>query len=499
MKLQSYQLCRWCDRAVHDRRRWLWLAGNVLLLLLALVSGLAALLLPILLLANAVLALYLLHRHHAFGAVYQRTPRPTDAQCETVLIDAALIGQGTRLRAAAQPIDVADALSLRLGSGALLLGSAMTLTADELPPADRAAILSAVRTLNIKPSRMRSQYPVMRREEDSGLYVVTVRDGMSSRRYYLGEPDQLARRCPSIWEGHTRPLTEHDRTRIADTARYISQANCRVMAWATALEAEEPIFLGMAGVGEDLHMNALQDISALRAMGLTIMLDAGDQPDTDLAALRTVLDLPDHHARADLHLTSRQLDTDSPLGITRVSGESLVEPVVTLRHRFHTIEDTLRRFTLLLIIPLALSLLFGCWPAAAASAAMLLYTAIALGVDLSRPAPRWQTLVGLVLAAIAAKAFLMTQPAPLSVMAGGIIAVVSALGCCLRLGGTGVQWKAPGLKMSLPLSGAAALYVLIAVLLVLSEGASLLLPLGFAVLIAAVMVLLLLCEHVIFK
>ena len=139
MKLQSYQLCRWCDRAVHDRRRWLWLAGNVLLLLLALVSGLAALLLPILLLANAVLALYLLHRHHAFGAVYQRTPRPTDAQCETVLIDAALIGQGTRLRAAAQPIDVADALSLRLGSGALLLGSAMTLTADELPPADRAA------------------------------------------------------------------------------------------------------------------------------------------------------------------------------------------------------------------------------------------------------------------------------------------------------------------------------------------------------------------------
>ena len=34
MKLQSYQLCRWCDRTVHGRRRWLWLAGNVLLLLL---------------------------------------------------------------------------------------------------------------------------------------------------------------------------------------------------------------------------------------------------------------------------------------------------------------------------------------------------------------------------------------------------------------------------------------------------------------------------------
>jgi len=499
MKLQSYQLCRWCDAAVHGRRRWLWLAGSVLLLLLALLSGLWALILPFMLLANAVLALYLLHRHHAFGAVYQRTPRPGDAQCETVLIDASLIGQGTRLRAASQPIDVADGLSLRLGSGALLLGTAMTLTADELPPADRAAILSAVHVLNIKPSRMRSQYPVMRREEENALFVVTVRDGMSSRRYYLGDPADVAKRCPAIWEGHTRPLTEHDHTRIADTARYISQANCRVIAWATALEAEEPIFLGMAGVGEDIHMNALQDVSSLRAMGLTIMLAPGDQPDTDLTALRALLDLPDHHARADLHLTPGQVNADTPLGVTRVSGESLVEPVVMLRHRFRTIEDTLRRFALLLGIPLALSLLFGCWPAALISTAMLLYTAIALGVDLSIPQPRWQTLVGLALASIAAKAFLLTQPAPLSLMAGGVIAVGTALGCSIRLGGSGIQWKGPGLKMSLPLPGAAALYVLIAVLLTLAKGTALLLPLGFAVLIAAVMVLLLLCEHEIFK
>ena len=144
MKLKSYQLARWCDAALQGHRKWLYPAANVLILLFAWLLGLIWLILPALLLANAVLALYLLHRHHAFGAVYQRKPRPKDALCETVTIDASLIGQGTRLRAAAQPVDVADSLSMRLGSGALLLGAAMTLTADTLPPADRAAILSAV-------------------------------------------------------------------------------------------------------------------------------------------------------------------------------------------------------------------------------------------------------------------------------------------------------------------------------------------------------------------
>ena len=181
MKLRPCQLARWCDAAL-GRRKWLYLALCVLALLLSLLLGLTWLILPALLLMTAVLALYLLHRHHAFGTAYQRPPRPEDALCETVLIDASLIGQGTRLRAAAQPVDVAEALTMRLGSGTLLLGAAMTLTADALSPADRSAVLSAVQALNIKPDRMRSHNPVLAREQENGLTVVTVQDGMSERR-----------------------------------------------------------------------------------------------------------------------------------------------------------------------------------------------------------------------------------------------------------------------------------------------------------------------------
>lgn len=498
MKLHAYQLCRWCDAALHGRRKWLWLAANLLVLLLAALMNLLAAVICAVLFANAVLALYLLHRHHAFGAVYQRTPRPQDAQCETILIDAALIGEGTRLRAAAQPIDTAEMLSLRLGSGALLLGAAMTLTADELPPADRAAVLSAVRQLNIKPGRMRSHSPVLHREETDSVTTVTVRDGLQERRYLIGPADALARVCPSIWEGHSRPMTEQDHLRIADTARYIAQGSCRVIAWATALGEEEPIFLGMAGVGESIHLSAMQDVAALRNQGLTIMLDPGGQPDTDLESLRMLLELPDHHARADIHLTPTPVADSTALGITRTPGESLLEPISLLRQRFGTIEMTLRRFAVLLGIPLVLCLIFACWPAAVFATVLMGYTAIALGVDVNLPLPRWQTLLGVGLAAIIARLFLMTQPAALSLMGGGILAACVAAGCAVRLCGAGFRLKGPGGHTSLVL-GAAVLYTLLAVIAALGEGAALLLPLGFALLMAAVISLLLLLEHMIFR
>lgn len=499
MKLHAYQLCQWCDAALHGHHKWLWLSINLLVLILSVLLQLFAPVLCILLFANAVLGLYVLHRHHAFGAIYQRTPRPRDAQCETILIDAALIGQGTRLRAAAQPIEPAEALSLRLGSGALLLGTAMTLTADELPKADRAALLSAVQQLNIKPGQMRRHSPVLRRGEKGGVTTVTVRDGLQERSYLFGPADALAGVCSSIWEGQPRQLKEQDLARIADTARYIAQGSCRVIAWATALCDEAPIFLGMAGIGEAVHLNAVQDVAALRNQGLTVMLDPGEQPDTDLEALRMLLDLPDHHARADILLTPRSQADGSTLCITRQPGESLLDPVSVLRQRFGMIEMTLRRFALMLGIPLAMCLIFSCWAAGVFSAALLIYTAIALGADVNIPLPRWQMLLCVGLAALLAKLFLMTQHAPLALMGGGILAACTAAGCAVRLSGAGFRLKGPGRQTAYVLPAAAALYTLIAVLPALGEGASLLLPLGFAILMAAAVVLLLLLEHIVFR
>ena len=494
MKLKAYELALWCDAAVHGRRKWFWLAGNVFALLLALLIRLMWLALPLLLLANAVLALYLLHRHHAFGEAYQRKPRPVDALCETVLIDTSLIGHGMRLRAAAQPIDVADGLSLRMGSGALLLGTAMVLTSDEMAPVDRAAVLSAVNALNIKPSRLRIHNPVIRREHAKDVTIVTVRDGMTDRHYYLGTPEDVAQRCASIWEGHTREMTEHDHLRIADTARYIAQGDCQVFAWATALESEKPIFLGMAGLGEEVHLSALQDVATLRAMGLTLMLDAGKQRDADLESLRAMMDLPDHHARADIHLTTDAVSTEVPLGITRKPGDSLVEPVTQLRQRFRTIEDTLRRFSLMLAMPLAVALLAGSALTPALITGILVCAAIIISVDLYAPRLRWPTMLCLCVLALLTRAFMSAQPPALSTMASGIIAVAAAAASVIRLGGEGFRFSFRLRNPAFWLMAAAALLMTVLAIYGLFEGFAALLPLGFALLISAVIFMLIIFE-----
>jgi len=499
MKLNSYQLARWCDAALQGHRKWLYPAANLLILLLSWLLGLTWLSLPALLLINAVLLLYLLHRHHAFGAVYQRTPRPKDALCETVTIDASLIGQGTRLRAAAQPVDVADSLSMRLGSGALLLGAAMTLTADTLPPADRAAILSAVQALNIKPDRLRSHNPVLAREKQGDVTVITVRDGMNERRYYLGAPMAVANLCPAIWEGSTRPLTDHDKIRIADTEGYITQANCRVMAWGTALNYEQPIFLGMAGVGEELHLSALQEVSELRAMGLTVMLDADAQADTDLASLRMLLELPDHHARPDIRLTPDAITGESALGVTRVPGESLVEPISQLRQRFRTIEETLQHFALFLGTALGVAVLAGSTWVPLFIAGLMLFGAIAIGVDLTAPKLRLPTAIILMVIALLTRLFLLSQPGVLAFMASGLISVAGACSAAMRLCGKGFTLKGAASRLPRMMLAVSAVMLLVLIVISALQGLAALLPLAFSLLVGAAVFLLIALENKILR
>lgn len=498
MSLQPYQLCRWCDAMMQGWKKSAFLGENVLLLLLAvLVRPLRVALLALMLLIDAVTGLYLLYRRRAFGAEYQRVPRPQDAQGETVLIDAQLIGEGTRLRAAAQPFDAAEALSLRLGSGALLLGTAMTLTADELPPAERAAVLSAVQQLNIKPDRMRSYSPVLRREQVGHVTCVTVRDGAMERSYYMGAPEDVKALAPRIWDGQAREMTEGDSMRITDTARYIAQGNCHVLAWATALADESPVFLGLAGLGASIYLQAAQEVSALRAQGLTVMIDA-ENPD-DAQALRVLLELPEHHARAEIHLTEKGQIGGNALAVTRAPGDSLLAPVMNLRQRFFALERMLRRFAVLLAWPLLLCVLFGCWPAAVVSAGMLVYAALSLGVDGADAQPRSMVWVGLSVAAVVAKLLLTTQTAAVAQLCGGSLAVLTAAGCALRLCGQTLHLKGQGSLQCLALAGTGVVYVLAAMLVCGASAGAMLVPLAFTLAVASVMNILLLCEHRIFR
>jgi len=158
-----------------------------------------------------------------------------------------------------------------------------------------------------------------------------------------------------------------------------------------------------------------------------------------------------------------------------------------LRAQFRLMEDILRRFALYLALPLALCLLTGCWSASLCAGAMLLYAALFLGTDTETPKPAKQTLILLAVLFLLSRAVLLTQPAPLCRMAGGVMAVSTALAGAIRLCGSRFQWK--GWALALP--AAAAVFVLIALLMALPHGTALLLPLGFAGLISAASALLL--------
>ena len=500
MKLKPYQLALWADAASHDRQFWFYLIGNALLLLLSLLLGLFWQTAAVLLLLGASLAVYLLHRHHAFGKTYQRQPRPTDALCETVLIDPLLIGHGMRLRAAAQPVDVSDVLSLRMGSGALLLGSAMVLTSDEMHPADRAAILSAVNTLNLKPSRLMIHNPILRRETLREVKVITVRDGLHDRRYYLGAPDAVAALCAAIWEGTTRPMETHDLARIEDTARYIAQGDCRVFAWATALEGEEPIFLGLGGIGEEVHLSAMQDAATLRSMGLTLMLEDVQNP-ADAECLRAMLQLPEHHARADVHLTGqvKEPQLTGPLRITRHPGDSLVEPISTLRTRFQIIEDTLRCFALMLGLPLLVCLITGAGPACIGTSVLLTAAAIWIGADLTAPRLRWPAMIFVAVIALLTRVFTNTQSNALIQVTGGFLTIVTALCTARRLGGYGFRFSFQLRNPAFCLIAAAAVMLFVLLIFGCMQGLSALLPIFFSILMSTLIALLILLESRIFK
>ncbi len=422
MKLKPLQFSRLC--APFRKWRYLWLIAPLLFAFIHPGIGLTAFSLM-----AASLALYRLLVQASRLPAASRPPRPEDALAETVLVDASLVGQGTLLRAAAQPVDAVDSLSLRMGSGALLLGSAMTITADDLPQADVLAIHRAVSKINIVPQRLSSHQPVLARTEEGGVRCIRVKDGLNERCYYRGAANSLIPLCQHIWEGEVRPMTEHDVLRLQDTARYISQAKCRVYAYATCLADEAPIFLGFAGIGEEIDSDARREIVDMRDLGLTVMLHTADDPETDAESLRALLRLPDLHAQADIHLTDGDSPDPKALSIRRRRGENLMEPIHQLRNGFTGIEMALRRFLLMLCAALLPCLAAG-WTAIAASALMLGGVFFIGDKGHSRLPVRKTLIIHAVLTAIA---WLFLGTAEGTSLAHGLLTLLIALGCCARL------------------------------------------------------------------
>ncbi len=392
MKLSS--LCQWLDRP----RRALFPFG-ALILLLPLAFFLPGML-WVALAAPAILccALYLLYRVFGlcdFPSAFLRQPTPADAMAQTVLIDADLVDEGLSVQAVAQPVSPATELSLRLGSGALLLGTAMTLLSGEVPEAAQAAIHRAVTRLNIRPDRMKAHSPILHREQTEDYTAVTVQDGPHERTYYLATAAVLSRLCTSLWEDADgtkgpRTMSSADRSRILDAAAYMQQSNGRVLAYATALGEERPTFLGLCALGQRIRMDAVQELSRLKDMGLAVLLRDADDPAVDAAALRRVLDIPDVYAHADVYL-SRTKDAPSAdtLTIRPDPDQPLSAPVLLLRTRFARAERILTAFALTLAVLLLCCFIGGSAFAALAAAAILLCGACTLGLpeDVRHPSP----------------------------------------------------------------------------------------------------------------
>lgn len=400
------KLCAFCDWFLHGRRWLILLAAPALCaaLLLFLPGPLAVLLASPALLTAAMLPAYAQGVQRAFGAEYTRRPCPKDALAQTVLIDASLADGGLCLRHAAQPFAAANQLTLRLGSGALLLGTAMVITVDALPPADGAALLEAAAQLNIKPDRMRQRCPVLHRSTEDGVTRVTVQDGGHVRTYLTGNADAVTGLCQIIWDGQPRPMTDDDHIRLRDAAAAMTD-DCRVYAFATCEGSEPPVFLGLASLGRCVRPQTLQEISALRAMGLTVMLRPDEAGETDLPALCRLLDLPVLHAQPDVYLSTGR-DSDSPrcLTIRRLPGESLEQPLSWLRRSFSAIE-----WELTLLATLLATCLACCMGCGAAGAAVM--TALWLGIcPLIRPMqgrkPRWHMLAAAAFIALLSGLFL---------------------------------------------------------------------------------------------
>ena len=357
MKLCS--LCHW----LMQKRRWLMLPIGLVvaaLLCLLLPRWLGMLLVSLLLVPGMALLVYALEMRPLQDGRFSRTVSPSDALAEIVMIDASLVDLGTQLQAAAQPVNACPEMSMRMGSGALLLGTAMVFMAEELPPADGSALLAGVARMNLRAPLLRSRSPVTDRGTEDGMHRVTLQDGTQERSYFMADAKTVAEGCGSIWEDRVRLMGQNDRARILDAARYMETGGCRVLAFATATDDERPIFLGLAALGDGLDVEVVRELHELRAMGFTLILrDDGTVP-LDIAALRKTLDIPDLHARPDVCLATDTAHPDSHCLTVFMQGErSLLAPLTQLRRHFSRITRMLRCLSRLLGLCLLCSCIAG--------------------------------------------------------------------------------------------------------------------------------------------
>lgn len=409
--------CHW----LLQRRRWLILPGALL------IAGLLGLILPVrafvilvcpVVFATCMMAIYWMAQRHFCTPAHLRMPAPRDARAEVVLVDASLIDGSKRVMAAAQPVNAMPGMSLRMGSGAILLGSAMALLSHKLPEDDAAAMLMAAADLKLQPEALRRKSPTLDEGVEDGMHRITVQDGQEERSYFMASAATVAAACATIWEGQIRPMRSSDRARILDAESYMMAGKCRVYAFATASGTEKPVFLGLAGLGSQLNMEAIRGLNELRSQGLTIALRDDGLGDADMAALRRNLGVPDVHARPDMCLSAGAPCHEAGcLTILMAEGQPLEEPVEAIKTHFTALTRYMTGIGSLLALCLAACMLAGGAAAPLWTALLLAIACVTFGRGRAPQLKRWTLAIPLVICLLSR--LLLISAAPQSANAAG--------------------------------------------------------------------------------
>lgn len=368
--------------------------------------------------------------------------------CRAV-VDGSLLVRGRAVTEVYAPLAPSPHLSLRAGSGTLLMAAAMTVMADAVP--DQAALLALAATLGFTPEKFLRGCPVLAETSLGGVPGRIVRDGRGRRAYFLGDAAALSSLCGRIWDGGERPLTEADRQRLP----------CPVgahYALATApMDGDIPgeaTYLGSLLVEDAPCPAMLTALDCLRREGMEVLIRHGDASP----------------APQEGDLTVSLLPGDAPCLIPPApDAEGLHRAVRAVIHRACQVEDQLRAaWQTLLALLLCAPLLCPYWQALLPALLLMALCCFGGGRLLQPARPRWRRLLALALPCLIAGlawAFLgMVVPGGgLAVRVFGLIGLCAVLApflLCRRRAALALSAAAivlvPGMGLLLPGSLAAA-------------------------------------------
>lgn len=129
-------------------------------------------------------------------------------------------------------------------------------------------------------------------DSDRKMMSTFHRHGNGTVTYTKGAPDEVLKRCSSIWQyGRAQELTEYQRGQILKEVEAMSSKALRTLAVAMRFGGSRPeeknlIFVGMVGMKDPARPEAAEAVHTFKNAGVTTVMITGDHVDTAFAIAR---------------------------------------------------------------------------------------------------------------------------------------------------------------------------------------------------------------------